>query len=192
MLKLKLQYFGHLMQRANSLENILMLEKIEGRKKWGWGVGRRWNSWMASLNQWTWIWADSGRYWRTGKTGKPQSMGLQRVGNNLSTKRQKLEKWKKETKGIKSWNPESVACSYNHLAHNHNGVITHLEPGILDSEVKWALRSINIYKASGGDGFPAELFQILKMMLLKGFTQYASKFGKLSSGHRTGKGQFSF
>ena len=119
-------------------------------------------------------------------------MGLQRVGNNLSTKQQKLEKWKKKIKGIKSWNPESVACIYNHLAHNHDGVITHLEPGILDSKVKWALQSINIYKASGGDGFPAELFQILKIMLLKGFTQYASKFGKLNSGHRTGKGQFSF
>ena len=47
-------------------------------------------------------------------------------------------------------------------------------------------------KDSGGDGIPTELFQILKMMLLKCYTQYASKFGKLSSGHRTGKGQFSF
>ena len=43
--------------------------------------------------------------------------------------------------------------------------------------------------ASGGDGIPVELFQVL---LLKCFTQYASKFGKFSSGHRTGKGQFSF
>ena len=47
-------------------------------------------------------------------------------------------------------------------------------------------------KASGGDGILAERFQILKVMLLKCCTQYASKFGKLSSGHRTGKGQFSF
>ena len=70
---------------------------------------------------------------------------------------------------------------------NHDGVITHLEPGILDCEVKWALGSITINKASGGDGIPAELFQILKMMLLKRCTPYASKFGKLSSGHRTGK-----
>ena len=46
-------------------------------------------------------------------------------------------------------------------------------------------------KASGDDGIPVELFQILKMMLRKCCTQYASKFGKLSSGHRTGKGQFS-
>ena len=47
-------------------------------------------------------------------------------------------------------------------------------------------------KASGGDGIPAELFQVLKDVVVKFCTQYASKFGKLSSGHRTGKGQFSF
>jgi len=45
---------------------------------------------------------------------------------------------------------------------NYNGVITHLEPDILECEVKWALGSITMKKASGGDGFPAELFQILK------------------------------
>ena len=75
---------------------------------------------------------------------------------------------------------------------NHNGVITHLEPDILECEVKWALESITTNKASGGDGFPAELFQNLKDDAVKVLTQYASKFGKLSSGHRTGKGQFSF
>ena len=45
---------------------------------------------------------------------------------------------------------------------NQDGVVTHLEPDILEFEVKWALRSISINKASGGDGIPAELFQILK------------------------------
>ena len=45
---------------------------------------------------------------------------------------------------------------------NHNGVITHLEPDILEYEVKWALESITTNKASGGDGIPVELFQILK------------------------------
>ena len=45
---------------------------------------------------------------------------------------------------------------------NHDGVITHLEPDILESKVKWALRSITMNKASGGDGIPIELFQILK------------------------------
>ena len=65
-----------------------------------------------------------------------------------------------------------------------------LEPDFLECEVKWALGSITTNKASGGDGIPAELFQIWKMMLWKCSTQYASKFGKLSSGHRTGKGVF--
>ena len=49
-----------------------------------------------------------------------------------------------------------------HDPDNHNGVITHLEPDILECEVKWALGSITMNKASGGDGIPVELFQILK------------------------------
>ena len=79
-----------------------------------------------------------------------------------------------------------------HDSDNHDDVITHLEPDILECEVKWALESITMNKASGGDGIPVELFQILKDDAVKCCTQYASKFGKLSSGHRTGKGQFSF
>ena len=75
---------------------------------------------------------------------------------------------------------------------NHDGVNTHLEPDILQYEVKWALESITTNKASGDDGIPVDLFQILKDDAVKVLTQYASKFGKLSSGHRTGKGQFSF
>ena len=49
-----------------------------------------------------------------------------------------------------------------HNPDNHDGVITHLEPDILECEVKWVLKSITINKASGGDGSPVELFQILK------------------------------
>ena len=49
-----------------------------------------------------------------------------------------------------------------HDQDNHDGVITHLEPDILECEVKWALGNINTNKASGGDGIPVELFQILK------------------------------
>ena len=75
---------------------------------------------------------------------------------------------------------------------NHNGVFTHLEPDILECEVKWALESITMNKESGGDGIAVELFQILKDDALKCCTQYASKFGKLSTGYRIGKGQFSF
>ena len=75
---------------------------------------------------------------------------------------------------------------------NHDGVITPLKPDILECEIKWALGSITTNKASRGDGIPAELFQILKDDAVKCCTQYASKLGKLSSGHKTGKGQFSF
>ena len=74
---------------------------------------------------------------------------------------------------------------------NHDGVITDLEPDIMECDVKWALGSITTNKASGGDGISVELFQILKDDVGI-FAQYASKSGKLSSGHRTGKGQFSF
>ena len=63
---------------------------------------------------------------------------------------------------------------------------------MLECEVKWALESITMNKASGRDGIPVELFQILKDDAVKVLHSIASKFGKLSSGHRTGKGQFSF
>ena len=79
-----------------------------------------------------------------------------------------------------------------HNPDNHDGVTTHLQPDILEREVKWALGNTTTNKASGGDGIPVELFQILKDDAMKCYTQYASKFGKFSSGHRTGKGQFSF
>ena len=62
---------------------------------------------------------------------------------------------------------------------------------ILECEVKWALGGITVNKASRCDGIPAELFQILKDDAVKSCTQYASKFGKLSSSCRTEKGQLS-
>ena len=70
--------------------------------------------------------------------------------------------------------------------------MTHLELDILEFEVMWALGSITTNKASGGDGIPDELFQILKDDALKVLHSITGKFGKLSSGHRTGKSQFSF
>ena len=59
----------------------------------------------------------------------------------------------------------NAQLSFAHDPDNHDGVITHLETDILECEVKWALESITMNKASGGDGIPVELFQILKMML---------------------------
>ena len=66
MLKLKLQYFGHLMQRTDSLEKTLMLRKIEGRRRRG---RQRIDGWMASPTQWTWVWVNSGSWWWTEKPG---------------------------------------------------------------------------------------------------------------------------
>ena len=79
MQKLQLQYFGHLMRRADSFEKTLMLEKIEGRKR---RDDRGWDGWMASLTQWTWVWVDSGSWWWTGRPGMLQFMRSQRVGHN--------------------------------------------------------------------------------------------------------------
>ena len=79
-----------------------------------------------------------------------------------------------------------------HNPENHDGVITHLGPEILECEVKWALESITTNKATGGDGIPGELFQILKDDAVKVLHSICQQIRKLSSGHRTGKGQFSF
>ena len=81
-LVLKPQNYGHLMQRTDSLEKILMLGKIEGRKR---GDDRGWDGWMASPTWWAQVWASSGSWWWTGKPAVLQSMGLQRVGHDWVT-----------------------------------------------------------------------------------------------------------
>ena len=83
-LKLKLQYFGHLIWRTDSLEKTLMLGKIEGG---GEGDDRGWDGWMASLTQWTWVWVRCGSWWWTERPGVLQSMGSQRVGHDWATER---------------------------------------------------------------------------------------------------------
>ena len=79
-----------------------------------------------------------------------------------------------------------------HDQNNHDGMIAHLEPDILECEVKWALGSITTNKASEGDGISIELFHILKDGAVKVLHSICQQIWKLSSGHRTGKGQFSF
>ena len=79
-----------------------------------------------------------------------------------------------------------------HDPNNHKDVITQLEPDILKCEVKWALGSITMNKASGGDGIPVELFKILKDDAVKVLHSICQQIWKLSNGHRTGKGQYSF
>ena len=79
-----------------------------------------------------------------------------------------------------------------HDPGNHDGVITHLEPDILECEVKWALGNITMNKASGGDGIPGELFQILKYNAVKVLHSICQQIWKIQQWHRTVKVQFSF
>ena len=79
-----------------------------------------------------------------------------------------------------------------HDPDNHNGVIIHLKPDILEYKVKWALESITMNKAKGSDGIPANIFQILKDDAVKVLHSIRQQIWKTQHGHRTGKGQFSF
>ena len=96
-----------------------------------------------------------------------------------------------ETEDIKNRWQEYIEELYKKDLHdpdNQDDVITHLEPDILEHKVKWALGSITMNKGSGGVGIPVELFQILKVDVVKVLHLYARKFGNLSSYHSTGKG----
>ena len=79
-----------------------------------------------------------------------------------------------------------------HNTDNHDGLITHLEPDILECEVKWALESITMNKASGGDGIPFELFQILKDDAVKVLHSICQQIWKTQQWPRDWKSQFSF
>ena len=85
MLTLKLQYFGHLIRKAASLEKTLMLGKIEGKRK----RGRQRMRWLDSITDSVqWIWANCRRWWRTEEPGVLQSVGSQRVRYGLATQQQ--------------------------------------------------------------------------------------------------------
>ena len=81
-LKLKLQYFGHLMRTVDSLEKSLILGKIEDRRKRGWQKIRC--GWMASPTWWTWVWVDSGNWWWTGRPGRAGVHGVAKSQTRLS------------------------------------------------------------------------------------------------------------
>ena len=82
MLKLKLQYFDHLMGRTDSLEKTLMLGKIEGRRR----RGRQRMRWLDGItDSMTWVWVSSGSWWWTGRPGVLWFMGSQRVGHDWAT-----------------------------------------------------------------------------------------------------------
>ena len=106
-----------------------------------------------------------------------------RNGNNLTVADEIKKRWREYTELYK----KSLTDP-----NGHEAVVTHLESDFLEYKVKRPLGNISTNKASGCARIPAELFQVLKMMLLKCCTQYVSKFGKLSHGHRIGKSQFLF
>ena len=101
MSKLKLQYFGHLMWRAESFEKTLMLGRLRAG---GEGDDRRWDGWMASLTQWTWVWVNSRSWWW--RPGVLQFMGSQRVGHDWETElnwnegKDLKRRWDLITKGV--------------------------------------------------------------------------------------------
>ena len=82
MLKLKLQYFGHLMRRNDSLEKTGWWERLRAGEE---GDDRGWDGWMASPTQWTWVWVNSGSWWWTGRPGMLWFMGSQRVRHDWAT-----------------------------------------------------------------------------------------------------------
>ena len=92
----------------------------------------------------------------------------------------------------KGWQEYTEELYKKEFHDEHDGAISHLEPDFLKCEVKWALEIITMNKASGGDGIPVELFQIQKDDAVKVLNSICQQIWKLSSGHRTGKGQFSF
>ena len=82
MLKLKLQYFGYWCEELTHWERPWCWERLKVGEE---GDDRGWDGWMASLTQWTWVWASSGSWWWTGKPGVLQSMVLQRGGHDWAT-----------------------------------------------------------------------------------------------------------
>ena len=99
MLKLKLQYFGHLMGRTDSFEKTLILGKRRRRRAGGEGDNKGWDGWMASPTRWTWVWVDSGSWWWTGRPGVLQFMGSPRVGRNWATELN----WKVPSYSVHKW-----------------------------------------------------------------------------------------
>ena len=81
MLELKLQCFGYLMRRADTLKRPWFGKRLRARE----GGNRGWDGWMASLTQWIWVWVNSGSWWWTGKPGVLQVMGSPRVGHDWVT-----------------------------------------------------------------------------------------------------------
>ena len=100
-----------------------------------------------------------------------------------------------EAEDIKKWWQEYTEELYKNDLHDpdkHDGVITHLEPNILECKVKWVLGSITVNKPSGDDGILVELFQILKVDAVKLLHSICQQIWKTQRWPQDWKGQFSF
>ena len=145
MLMLKFQYFGHLMQRTDSLEKTLMLGKVEDRRRRGWQKMR----WLDGITDswWTWVWASSRSWWWTGKPGVLQSMGLQRVGHNWTTEQQSVvlngAALSYVPLGEKIW-VQVDPWSPNHVIQGSNGVLLNI-PHYIPVQMT-AISCIDFYK----------------------------------------------
>ena len=105
MLKLKPQYFGHLVRRTDSLEKTLMLGNIEGRRR----RGRQRMRWLDGITTWwTWVWASSGSWWWTRRPGMLQSMGSQRVRQDWATELN----WNVNSAGIEDFWLKAILIMY--------------------------------------------------------------------------------
>ena len=138
MLKLKYQYFGHLIWKGNSLGKKKRKQTScwERLKAGGEGDNRRWNGWMTSPTQWTWVRANSGRWWRTWKSGVLQFMGLKRVGHDWVTEQEQ------QTRACKSG--EVLAWPFPDQFRNFTGLelIKFSDPDLC----YWSSQTTNIQK----------------------------------------------
>ena len=113
MLKLELQYFGHLIQRTDPFEKTLMLVKIEGGRRRG---QRGWDSWMASPTKWTWVWVNSWSWGWTGRPGVLWFMGSQRVRQDWATEQNWILTKVHTNSGFLSYYP--LSFFYSKRPHN--------------------------------------------------------------------------
>ena len=119
MVKLQLQYFGHLIQRTDSWARPWCWEELKAGRE---GDDRGWDGWMASPTWWTWFWASSRSWWWTGKPGVLQSIGLQRVGHDWATElnwKAQIYRSKGSTEslfGLAQWMKKTKIYTYVHYS----------------------------------------------------------------------------
>ena len=177
MLKLKLQYFGHLMWKTDSLEKTLMLGRIGVRRRRGWHRMR----WLDGITTgWTWVWVNSGSWWWTGRPGVLRFMGSQRVGHDWATELN----W---TLGGGGHRPASHPLSYTDLPspqlwphHSPRDTCPHL-PLLLRITwlVEWVWESL-YYPVSSPPAFSPEVLLYFALPWLSSLTPSRTHTGKCS------------